>query len=196
MSCQYSPSYVTGADQTFSTAHVATSTVTSTKTVIVPAASATASNGLLTSYKPANFSDISTLALGCPDYDGYSYCTSYWSHIQSQRFTVSCQDDYSRKSASKAIDSRGTTNPRHLEGDLGSIVAYQLADCVEACAAMNHYQGTNVCDKVVFKANFDMSSAIVPLNCWLKNSTATLTSSPLDLSSMNLLASASLQGNC
>nr|KAI0389025.1 hypothetical protein F5Y17DRAFT_469997 [Xylariaceae sp. FL0594] len=54
-------------------------------------------------------------------------------------------------------------------GDFGAVIVYSFHDCLQACAAHNHFSGKDVCNAVSFKAN---QTAAVPTdygNCWLKS---------------------------
>jgi len=54
-------------------------------------------------------------------------------------------------------------------GDFGAVIVYSFHDCLQACAAHNHFSGKDECNAVSFKAN---QTSAVPHdygNCWLKS---------------------------
>ena len=149
----------------------ATTTITApaaaTRTVTAPAA-ATTSGGKLLHYAPAQPSSIYSLALNCPDADGQMYTAS----STDQTFAITC--------------GLGLNY-----GDIANIVAYTLADCIDACASVNNISGNNTaCSKVEFNA-FLAQGATPYGNCWIK--TAAAVSAPQSSGkTANLLASAQL----
>lgn len=85
----------------------------------------------------------------------------------------------------------------HLGGDIVATVTYTFNDCMEACAAMNTYQGVNICKKVVFEAVMEYESSIRPFTCFLKTENATVAGHTADdLYARGLAASAPLVGAC
>lgn len=124
-----------------------------TVTITAPASTATNAGGKLTNYTVPSPTTISSVALDCPNIDGNTYNTS-----NGQSWALSCHlDEYT--------------------GDLGAILAYTYQDCIEACAAMNKWQGEErVCSRVQFSSLVAEKMAEDWGNCWLKNGSAYQTS--------------------
>ncbi|KAI1815818.1 hypothetical protein GGS20DRAFT_584112 [Poronia punctata] len=53
-------------------------------------------------------------------------------------------------------------------GDFGAVIAYSFHDCLQACAAHNHFSGKDVCNAVSFQANQTAAIEKDFGNCWLK----------------------------
>ncbi|KAI3332493.1 hypothetical protein HD806DRAFT_480764 [Xylariaceae sp. AK1471] len=67
-------------------------------------------------------------------------------------FTPSCGTDYSGS-------------------DFGAVIAYSFNDCLQACAAHNHFSGKDECTALTFKANQTLEIPKDYGNCWLKTGT-------------------------
>ncbi|KAI1747553.1 hypothetical protein F4782DRAFT_520786, partial [Xylaria castorea] len=52
--------------------------------------------------------------------------------------------------------------------DFAAVIVYSFHDCLQACAAHNHFSGENECSAVTFQANQTQYIPIYYGNCWLK----------------------------
>ena len=71
--------------------------------------------------------------------------------------------------------------------DIGAVIVYSFHDCMQACAAHNHFYGENQCVVAHFSAEMTNAIANDYGNCWLKNATETVI-----VGRGNLVASAQL----
>lgn len=126
--------------------------VTSTATASA-AAAATTSGGLLVDYAPATSDEIYSLAMDCVDGGFYAARKNNYTPLTF------------RKSCRIGLDG----------GDVSASVAYSFNDCIEACAALNNFQGGDPCTQVVFHSIMIFEGLGNGINCWLKNSNAILT---------------------
>ncbi|KAI1505232.1 hypothetical protein F5X99DRAFT_368776 [Biscogniauxia marginata] len=88
------------------------------------------------------------LALDCPGLDNRDQVITLGDN--SWTFTPSCGTDY-------------------WGSDFGAVIVYSFHDCLQACAAHNHFSGEDQCMAVTFSAN---QTAKIPTNygnCWLKS---------------------------
>ncbi|KAI1492022.1 hypothetical protein F5X96DRAFT_668178 [Biscogniauxia mediterranea] len=93
------------------------------------------------------------LALDCPGLDSEGDQVIAWDR-SSWTFTPTCGTDFQG-------------------ADFGAVVVYSFHDCLQACAAHNHFSGESQCAAVTFSAN---QTAQIPRNfgnCWLKTGTGT-----------------------
>ena len=103
-----------------------------------------------TSYIPLPYNYIDSLSLDCPSLDGKNYTST----ISNQNWTLLCDFHYTGY-------------------DIISIFAYTWQDCIDACAALNHYAsgaegggvpaGNVTCQHVLFEAHIEQD-----YNCWCK----------------------------
>lgn len=122
-------------------------------------------------YSMPEVNTIYSVALDCPALDNEDYTTS-----SGQVFTISC--------------STGLHG-----GDLVSMRAYTLYDCIEACGNMNHYAGSNAsCESLEFQAQIATLGGDLDAysNCWLKTNNTSV--KPAGQITAGLSASARLTG--
>lgn len=55
--------------------------------------------------------------------------------------------------------------------DIGAVIVYSFHDCLQACAAHNHFYGEDQCVDAHFSADMAPLIASDYGNCWLKNGT-------------------------
>ncbi|KAI1294290.1 hypothetical protein F5Y03DRAFT_319404 [Xylaria venustula] len=75
--------------------------------------------------------------------------------------------------------------------DFGAVIVYTLHDCLQACAAHNHFTGQDECTAITFAAN---QTQYIPTdygNCWLKKGSPSGVQSP----NGNLVIGAQLTGS-
>ncbi|KAI1327979.1 hypothetical protein F5Y16DRAFT_370290 [Xylariaceae sp. FL0255] len=134
-------------------------TVTTTVTTTITAAAASTTGPLVV--------PTGVVALDCPGINNTEQVTTL--DDDSWVFTPLCGVDY--------------------EGsDFGAVIVYSFNDCLEACAAHNHYSGNTSCTALTFRANQTEEIPENYGNCWLKYGTP----SPVSVGS-NLVAGALLK---
>jgi len=131
---------------------IATVTVTITTTPIGRAATSLTSSAGSTATSSAIVAPTGVLALDCPglNSEGEQVVTL---GTRSWRFTVTCGTD-------------------HVGYDIGAVIVYSFRDCLQACAAHNHFSGEDRCVAVEFNANMTPAISQDYGDCWLKNGTA------------------------
>lgn len=131
------------------------------------ASASTTNGGLLVDYVAATPSAIATVELECDAIDEKT-----WSSSTGQGFLMSCPDTYSG-------------------ADLASVTAYNIYDCVEACSALNYWQGdSRLCSRVAFSSYIGKDHSPYPQsNCWLKSNESNTVPPGPDTASARLIAS-------
>ncbi|KAI0426676.1 hypothetical protein F5Y09DRAFT_318222 [Xylaria sp. FL1042] len=77
--------------------------------------------------------------------------------------------------------------------DFGAVIAYSFHDCLQACAAHNHFSGEDECTALTFAAN---QTQYIPSNygnCWLKKGNPNR--NPAAAGAENLVVGAKLKGS-
>ncbi|KAI1075655.1 hypothetical protein F5B20DRAFT_558911 [Whalleya microplaca] len=64
-----------------------------------------------------------------------------------------------------------TCGTDYVGNDFGAVIVYSFRDCLQACAAHNHFSGENSCTAATFRANQTEQIPKNYGNCWLKNGT-------------------------
>ncbi|KAI8629075.1 hypothetical protein F5Y19DRAFT_89313 [Xylariaceae sp. FL1651] len=60
-------------------------------------------------------------------------------------------------------------NIDYTGSDFAAVIVYSFHDCLQACAAHNHFSGKNECTALSFRANQTEEIPINYGNCWLKS---------------------------
>ncbi|KAI5917442.1 hypothetical protein F4810DRAFT_696317 [Camillea tinctor] len=134
------------------TSRISTVTITSISTRTLTA-TGTTGTGTSTSTGSGLVVPTGLLALDCPGLDSEGDQVIAWD-ASSWTFTPTCGTDY-------------------VGADFGAVIVYSFHDCMQACAAHNHFSGTTQCAAVTFSANQTYQIARNFGNCWLKTGTGT-----------------------
>ncbi|KAI0003427.1 hypothetical protein F4779DRAFT_602046 [Xylariaceae sp. FL0662B] len=94
------------------------------------------------------------LKTDCPDLDSNQVVTLGG---KSWTFAATCGTDY-------------------VGADFGAAIVYSFRDCLQACAAHNHFSGADACLAIAFNANQTSEIPTHYGNCWLKNGTGKIVS--------------------
>ncbi|RYC62240.1 hypothetical protein CHU98_g3958 [Xylaria longipes] len=137
-------------------------------TTVTAAAAAT---GLATSTSGPLVVPTGVVKLDCP---GLTADIAISLGADSWGFTPACGIDYSGS-------------------DFGAVIAYSFQDCLQACAAHNHFSGNDECMAITFKANQTSSVPKDYGNCWLKDGNPA--GDQVQDDSVDLTAGAKLKGS-
>ncbi|KAI0594415.1 hypothetical protein F4775DRAFT_574135 [Biscogniauxia sp. FL1348] len=127
------------------------STVTVTRTTTRTATGAATGTG--TSTVSGLSVPTGVVALDCPGLDSQGDQVIAWDQ-NSWTFRPTCGTDYQG-------------------ADFGAVIVYSFHDCLQACAAHNHFSGDSHCAAVTFSANQTFQIPRNFGNCWLKTGTGT-----------------------
>ncbi|TLD17395.1 uncharacterized protein PgNI_01017 [Pyricularia grisea] len=159
----------TAKESAAAAATAATTTTPTTTTPPTPAAPASTSfpgpaEGPFRDYTTPSAKDIETLQLSCPRLDGTSF-----TGFDSKRFKIACGVDESGPGREAAGEIK----------DVSVFVAYNYADCLNACTTYNRLSGRDparpsslICRAAVFRRSLNDNIALREGgNCFLKNGT-------------------------
>lgn len=125
-------------------------TITATTTVTTSSAAQTTTGGLLVNYQVAAPYTVASVPLDCSNIDDQPKYAQSW---KTHAFVISCTAGL-------------------YGGDIGSIVAYTIEDCIDACGSLNAWHSNDTaCVGVQFIIGIASSvSGGSYGNCFMKNS--------------------------